>query len=163
MKLSIIVAAARNGVIGRDNELPWHLSADLKRFKRLTMGHHLLMGRRTFEAIGRPLPGRTNVVISRGRPDLPEDVVLVASLEEGLALARKAGETEAFVAGGAQIYKLALPQADRLYLTRIHRSFVGDAHFPDIDEDHWMLIAREDHEATPQTPGGYSFLTYERR
>ena len=98
MKLSIIVAVATNNVIGRDNDLPWHLSADLRRFKRLTMGHHLLVGRKTFEAIGRPLPGRQMIVLSRGRPSLPESVKLAPSLEAAIDLARSAGETEAFVA-----------------------------------------------------------------
>jgi dihydrofolate reductase len=163
MKVSIIAAVAENGVIGRDNDLPWHLSADLQRFKRLTMGHHLLMGRKTFTAIGRPLPGRSMVVISRGRPTLPAGVALTSSLEEALALARGAQDTEAFVAGGAQIYALALPLTDRLYLTRIHHSFAGDAFFPDVDLEAWKLLDREDHPATDATPISYSFLTYERR
>lgn len=162
MKVSIIVATADNRVIGLKNDLPWHLSADLKRFKRLTMGHHLLMGRKTFEAIGRPLPGRSMVVISRGNPVLPEGVALATSLDEAIGLARSAGDTEAFVAGGAQIYTLALPIADRLYLTRIHRSFPGDAYFPEMQQDQWRLLERQDHVAEP---GGvsYSFLNYERR
>ena len=161
MKVSIIVATADNRVIGLDNDLPWHLSADLKRFKRLTMGHHLIMGRKTFEAIGRALPGRSMVVISRGKPDLPEGVARASSLDEAIEQARSAGDTEAFVAGGAQIYALALPIADRLYLTRIRRSFPGDAHFPEMQEDQWRLLERQDHIADP---GGmsYSFLNYER-
>ena len=163
MKLSIIVAVADNSVIGRDNDMPWHLSADLKRFKSLTMGHHLVMGRKTFEAIGRPLPGRTMVVISRGRPQLPDGIASASSLDQAIEIARSAGDTEAFVAGGAQIYDLALPLADRLYLTRIHQSFVGDAYFPDVDEDQWTLVDREDHEADTVTGISYSFLTYERR
>ena len=126
------------------------------------MGHHLLMGRRTFTAIGRPLPGRSTIVISRGRPPLPQGVTLASSLDEAIELARAAGETEAFVAGGAEIYRLALPRADRLYLTRIRQSFPGDAFFPAIDEDRWRLTDREDHEATSDSGLDYSFLTYER-
>jgi len=145
MRLSIIVATAENGVIGRDNDLPWYLPADLKRFKQLTMGHHLLMGRKTFEAIGRALPGRTTVVISRGRPTLPEGVRLAASLDEALSLAAAAGEDEAFVAGGAQVYDLAGPRADRLYLTRIHAAIEGDTRLPELVESDWELVSKEDH------------------
>jgi dihydrofolate reductase len=163
MKLSIIVAAATNNVIGRGNDLPWHLSADLRRFKRLTMGHHLLLGRKTFEAIGKPLPGRSMIVVSRGRPTLPEGVALAPSLDAAIELARSAGETEAFVAGGSQIYRLALPRADRLYLTRIHRDFDGDAVFEGFAEQDWRLVKREDHPTTGDSDLGYTFLNYERR
>ena len=163
MRTSIIVAVAENGVIGRDDDLPWHLSADLKRFKRLTMGHHLLLGRKTFEAIGRPLPGRHMVVISRGRPELPPEITVAGSLEEGIEMAKRAGDQEAFVAGGAQIYALALPLADRIYLTRIHQEFAGDAEFPDLDEDDWIPVEHEHHQADEINPFGYSFLILERR
>jgi dihydrofolate reductase len=162
MKLSIIVAVAEDGVIGRDNDLPWYLPADLKRFKQLTMGHHLLMGRKTFEAIGRALPGRTTVVISRGRPSLPEEVQLAGSLEEALTLAAQADDDEAFVAGGAQIYHLALPRADRLYLTQIHAAFEGDTRFPELVESEWQLVSREDHEPDGKNEYSYSFLVYDR-
>lgn len=162
MKLSIIVAVATNNVIGRDNDLPWHLSADLRRFKRLTMGHHLLVGRKTFEAIGRPLPGRQMIVLSRGRPSLPESVKLAPCLEAAIDLARSAGETEAFVAGGSEIYRLAMPRADRLYLTRIHRDFEGDAFFEGYAEEEWKLVSREDHPTSGDSDLGYSFLSYER-
>jgi len=161
MKLSIIVATADNRVIGLDNDLPWHLSADLRRFKRLTMGHHLIMGRKTFEAIGRPLPGRSMVVISRGNPDLPDGVALASSLEQAIELARSTGDSEAFVAGGAQIYALALPIADRLYLTQINQHISGDAYFPEFHEDQWRLLEREDHVADASGMS-YSFLNYER-
>lgn len=163
MRISIIVAVAENGVIGRENDLPWHLSADLKRFKRLTMGHHLLLGRKTFEAIGRSLPGRHMVVISRGRPELPRGIALVSSLEEGIDLARRAGDAEVFVAGGAQIYRLALPLADRIYLTRVHRDFAGDAHFPDLDDGDWAIVDRQRHRSGGDTSFDYSFVLLERR
>ena len=162
MKLSIIVAVAEYGIIGRDNDLPWYLPADLKRFKRLTMGHHLLMGRKTFEAIGRALPGRTTVVISRGQPALPEGVKLAASLDEAITLAAQANDDEAFVAGGAQIYNLALPRADRLYLTRIHAAIEGDTRFPEVVESDWELVSKEDHEPDEKNKYRYSFLVQDR-
>ena len=162
MRLSIIVAVAENGVIGRDNDLPWYLPADLQRFKKLTMGHHLLMGRKTFEAIGRALPGRKTVVISRGRPNLPEGVQLAGSLEEALALAAASGEDEAFVAGGAQIYHLALPRADRLYLTRIQAAIEGDTRFPELVAAEWRLVSQEDHEPDGKNNFAHSFLVYDR-
>lgn len=162
MRISVIVAVASNGVIGRDDDLPWHLSADLKRFKRLTMGHHLLLGRKTFQAIGRPLPGRHMVVISRGNPSVPSGVSVVSSLAEGMELAKRQGDVEVFVAGGAQIYSLALPMADRLYLTQIHENFAGDALFPDFDQTEWTVVEHEHHEADGPIPFGYSFLTLDR-
>ena len=162
MKLSIIVAVAEDGVIGRDNDLAWYLPADLKRFKQLTMGHHLLMGRKTFEAIGRALPGRTTVVISRRRPSLPEGVELAGSLEEAFTLAAATGEDEAFVAGGAQIYHLALPRADRLYLTQVHAAIEGDTRFPELVESEWELVSRVDHEPDGKNEYSYSFLVYDR-
>ena len=162
MRISIIAAVAENGVIGRGNDLPWHLSADLRRFKRLTMGHHLLMGRKTFEAIGRSLPGRSMVVISRGSLALPPGVRLVASLDAAIDVARHAGDSEAFVAGGGQIYRLALPIADRIYLTRIAGTFAGDTFFPDIDDATWSVVEREEHSADPESGLGYSFLILDR-
>lgn len=162
MRVSIIVAVAENGVIGRDNDLPWHLSEDLQRFKRLTMGHHLLMGRKTFESIGRPLPGRRMIVISRGRPALPEEVLLASSLEEALEIAGKAGEEEAFIAGGSQIYRLALPLAHRLYLTRVHREYPGDARFPDLEESAWCLVEQDHHEESEANPLAYTFSILDR-
>lgn len=132
MKLSLIVAIADNGVIGRDQDLPWRLSSDLRRFRRLTMGHHLLMGRRTIDSIGRALPGRSMVAISRGRPPLPDGIARAGSLEEAIEIARRGGEDEAFVAGGAEIFRQALPLADRLYLTRVHAAVEGDVGFAEI-------------------------------
>ncbi len=163
MRLSLIVAMADNRVIGRDNELPWRLPADLARFKTLTMGHHLLMGRKTFESVGRALPGRTMVVISRGRPRLPDGVLLASSLEEAVGMAEAAGDDEAFVAGGGEIYRLALPRADRIYLTRVHREFAGDTEFPDFTASEWRLLSQEDFPADERNAFGYSFLVLERR
>src|SRR5262245_53191174 len=141
MRVSMIAAVAKNGTIGIDNKLPWRLPADLRHFKSLTMGHHLVMGRKTFESVG-TLPGRTTVVVSRrGLASLPPAGVTVAtSVAEALDLARRAGEAEAFVAGGAEIYRAALDYADRIYLTRIEKSFAGDATFPELDPDEWTEV-----------------------
>jgi dihydrofolate reductase len=160
MTISIIVAAAENNVIGRDGQLPWHLSSDLKRFKGLTMGHHLVMGRKTFDTLDRPLPGRTIVVISRSLVQAPSGVLLARSLAEAIDLA--AGDTEVFIAGGGEIYRLAMPLADRIYLTRIASSPQGDTWFPEIEEPPWRLVFREDHEADQRNQYRFSFLNYER-
>jgi dihydrofolate reductase len=166
MRTSLIVAMARNRVIGRDNRLPWRLPADLRRFKELTMGHTLLVGRKTFESIGRPLPGRTMLVASRREGYAPKGVQVVRSVQEALEVAREGGETELFVAGGAEIYRQTLPVADRLYLTRIEEDVPGDAYFPEYDETEWRLVDREDfapsHEPAEETPFAWSFQVYER-
>lgn len=156
MRISIIVAAAENDVIGRGSELPWRLSDDLKRFKRLTMGHHLIVGRRTWDSIGRPLPGRRMVVVSRSTPEVPEGVQVAGSLDAALEIAHAAGESEAFVAGGAAIYALALPLADRLHLTRVHAEIEGDVVLPAIDFARWKLVestagAIDERNALPHT------------
>lgn len=159
--LSIICAVAANDVIGRQNRLPWVLPADLKRFKQLTMGHPIIMGRKTFESLGTPLPGRTNIVVTR-QPGLKVCGALTAgSLEQALALAGDA--PEAFVIGGAALYTEALPVANRLYLTEIHQPFEGDTVMPAMDRAAWRETAREDHPAGPDAPFAYSFVTLEKR
>lgn len=162
MRLSLIAAVSENGIIGRGGELPWHLPADLRRFKALTMGHHLLVGRKTWESIGRPLPGRTMVVISRRPGYAPAGVRVARSLEEAVALAAAAGEEEAFVGGGEALYRAALPQADRLYLTRVGAEVPGDARFPAWREEEWELVAHEDHPADERHAFPFRFLTYDR-
>ena len=162
MRVTLIAAMARNRVIGRDNRLPWRLPPDLRRFKQLTMGHMLLVGRKTFESIGRPLPGRTMLVASRQEGYAPEGVRVVRSVQEALDVAREGGETELFVAGGAEIYRQTLPVADRLHLTRIEEDVPGDAYFPEYDETQWRLVDREDHEPSEETPFAWSFQVYER-
>lgn len=162
MKVSIIVAKASNGVIGRDGDLPWRISADLKHFKTVTMGKPILMGRKTFESIGKPLPGRLNVVITRDRTYVPPGVAVAFSLEHALATAQRAGAEEAMVVGGAEIYRLALPLAGHLYLTEVHAEVEGDTLFPDFDRAEWTETAHEDHPADGETPA-FSFLTLERR
>jgi dihydrofolate reductase len=132
---------ASNRVIGANNALPWHISSDLKRFKALTMGHHIIMGRKTFESIGRVLPGRTSVVLSRNPAYRPTHALVAADL--GAALALAAGDSEVFVVGGAEIYRSALPVADRILLTEINRDFDGDTFFPEIDLTTWHTVSRE--------------------
>jgi dihydrofolate reductase len=161
MNLSLIVAVADSGVIGRNNELPWHLPRDLRRFKRLTMGHHLLVGRKTFEAIGQPLPGRSMIILSRQAITFP-DVQHARSFDEAVEIARSAGESEAFVAGGEEVYRLALPHADRLYLTRVHCDVAGDAHFPHFDREEWIEKAREHYPMGEQNSISLTFFILER-
>ena len=155
--ISLIVAVSKNGIIGNKGRLPWHLPADLKRFKQLTMGHPILMGRKTFESVGKPLPGRTNIVITR-QPDFQAcGATMVHSLKEALLLCEN--EKEVFVIGGAEIYRQALPFADRIYLTKIHNDFEGDRRLFDLDTSVWREIAREDHAPDVDNPYPYSFLT----
>lgn len=164
--VSVIVAAAENGVIGRGNALPWHLPEDLRYFRRVTMGKPLVMGRRTFESIGRPLPGRTNIVISRNPRFRAEGTRVVASLDDALQLARDIaladGVDELLVIGGAEIYAQAIPRADRLYLTLVHSAVEGDALLPPIDWREWRETGRERHRGSGDNPHDYSFLVYER-
>lgn len=161
MRLSIIAAMSANRVIGRDNSLPWKLPGDWKRFKNLTMGHHLLMGRKTFESISRPLPGRTTVVITRQSSYSPTGVLVAHSIEQALQMASQ--DSEVFVAGGAQIYQQMLPRADRIYLTSIDQEFEGDTTFPEFDESDWQLIVKENRASDAKNSYHYSFLTYERK
>jgi dihydrofolate reductase len=159
--LSVIVAVAENGVIGRNGQLPWRLSADLQRFKRLTMGHHLIMGRRTFESIGRPLPGRITIVVTR-QADAAWDGVLAAhSLDEAYRMARS--DSEMFVVGGADIYRQALPEAERLYLTLVHADVEGDTKFVDVDWRQWELVEEELCEADKRNTAPTTYRVYKRR
>ncbi len=148
MILSIIAALDENGGIGFENRLPWHLGADFKLFKEMTMGRHLLMGRNTYISLGKPLPGRPHIVISHTKYlPLPENCYLVNSLGEGISLAEEHGETEAFVIGGKQIYSQAVPLADRMVLTRVHAACKVDAHFPEITWDEWSKESAQDYPA----------------
>ena len=158
--ISIIVAVAENGTIGDRNTLLWHISEDLKHFKALTSGHPVIMGRKTYESLGRPLPNRTNVVLTRGDGEFPGCRV-VHALDEALALF-PAGE-ELFVIGGAQIYAQALPLADRLYLTRVCHPYEGDTSFPGWDESEWRLISSEAHPCGREYPHPFVFECWERR
>lgn len=159
--LALIAAVARNGVIGRDGDMPWHISADLKHFKATTMGKPIVMGRRTFESIGKALPGRPNIVVTRTVGFAADDVEVAADLEQALVFAAGHGSEEVMVIGGGEIYAAALPRADRLYLTEIHMEPVGDVTFPEIDRFQWREVAREDHAAEGNTPA-FSFVTLDR-
>jgi len=161
MTVSIIAAVSDNNVIGRDNRIPWRQSNDLKRLKTLTMGHHMIMGRRTFESLDRPLPGRTVVVVTRNSAYRPDGVLTATSLEEAIDLA--SFDAEAFIAGGAEIFEQALHRADRMYLTRVHAEVEGDTFFPEFDDvTEWDLVDVEHCEADEKNQYPYSFLTYER-
>ncbi|BBB27802.1 type 3 dihydrofolate reductase [Amphritea japonica] len=166
MKLSIIVAQAQNRVIGINNNLPWHLPEDLRYFKQVTMGKPIIMGRKTFESIGRPLPGRTNIVVSRDAEYQPDNVKVVNSLEAARDLAESVctvnGCDEAMVIGGAQIYEQALALADRLYLTQVHADVNGDAWFPVFHPGDWAEIGRQDFAADGPNPYDYSFIVLKR-
>ena len=157
MTLSIIVAVAENRVIGRDGSLPWHISEDLKRFKRITLGHPIIMGRKTYESIGRPLPGRRNIVISRHSAYCADGCDVAGSLDSALAMV--GGEEEVFCIGGAEVYREALPRADRMYLTRVLQTVDGDVRFPEWDEKSWKLV---DSEAGKTTNIEYRFEIWER-
>ncbi len=166
IRLALIVAAAENGVIGRDNALPWHLPEDLRHFKRITMGKPIVMGRKTFESIGKPLPGRTNIVITRNPAFQAAGAHVVSSMAQALDLATDIAQSdvtpEVMVIGGAEIYRAALPRADRLYLTEVHASIEGDAVLPVIDWTLWVEVSRERHAAQPPYHFDYSFVCYER-
>lgn len=159
VRISIVAALARNRAIGRDNGMPWRLPEDLKRFKRVTMGHAVIMGRKTFESIGAALPGRSNIVITRSHDWTPSGCVIVHSLEAALSAVDES--RTAFVIGGAQIYALALPLAQRLYLTEIERDFEGDAFFPQFDRSDWREVSRERHAGGAEA-FDYAFVEYER-
>jgi len=161
MKIALIVAAARNRAIGLHNKMPWHLPEDLKYFKRVTLGKPVIMGRNTFESIGRPLPGRPNIVISRNAGYPAEGITLVTSLDAALAAAERllpAGQDEVMVIGGAQIYAQALPLASRLYLTEVDAEPEADAFFPAFDRAEWRETARETYSAGERNPYAYSFV-----
>ena len=160
MILSIIVAMSENRVIGRDNRLPWHLPADLKRFKQLTTGHTVIMGRKTHESIGKPLPQRRNIIVTRNATYRAEGAETASSLDSAIALAKH--DEEIFIIGGAEIFREALRGADRLHLTLIHASIEGDVFFPEVDWNEWMLVEDERREPDASNPLPFSFRRYER-
>lgn len=160
MVLSIIVAAAENGVIGRDNGLIWHLPADLKHFKTITTGHTILMGRRTFESIGKALPNRRNIVITRNPDYRAEGCELAGSVDEALKMTE--GEEEVFITGGGPIYKETWNRADRLYLTVVHTEVEGDTKIPAVSPECWKEVSRESHKADDKNEFDYTFVNYVR-
>ena len=163
MKISIIVGRARNGVIGRDGDLPWRLPADLAQFKRRTMGHHLIMGRKTFESLPGILPGRPHLVLSRDPGYAPDGVSRCGSLDEAFSIARSAGDDEAFVIGGGAVYRDALPLADRVYLTRVDADVNGDVTFDELDPAAWIEVERLEHDPDERNRYGFAVCVYDRR
>jgi dihydrofolate reductase len=164
VRISIIVAVAENGVIGRRGRLPWHLAEDLKRFKRLTMGHTIIMGRKTWESIGRPLPGRRMIIVSRQANYQSgfENVDVIDGVDAALSFAESSGDDEAFIIGGAALYRDALSRADRLYLTRVLADVEGDAFFPAVDWSVWTLVESEQSTANSDNDYPQRFEVYER-
>jgi len=160
MIISLIYAASQNGVIGIDNRLPWRLPADMKRFRNLTTGHHVLMGRKTYESIGKPLSGRTNIIITRQQNYQAGGGLIAASLERAISLCQD--DNEIFIIGGATIYQQALEFANRIYLTIIHEEFKGDTFLFDIDKTIWQETSREDFEPDEKNKFRYSFLILEK-
>ena len=161
MSVEMIVARARNGVIGSNNQMLWHIPEDFKHFKATTMGCPILMGRKTWESIGRPLPGRKNVVITRQSDYVAEGAERVSSLDEGLALV--AGEPRVFVIGGGEIYRQAMPRADVLWVTVVENDFEGDTTFPEVDSREWTETLLSELEPTERRPYAVRFLRYDRR
>lgn len=163
MILSLIVAVAEDGAMGKDNGLPWHLPADLKFFKRTTMGKPVIMGRRTWDSIHKPLPGRLNIVVSRRQPELPEGVILCATPDEALERAQQEPVDEAFVVGGSHLFAETLPRLDRMYITRIHTTVPdADTFFPHVDHSQWKLVWDEPHAADEQHAFSFDFQQWER-
>ncbi|MCB9080806.1 MAG: dihydrofolate reductase [Lewinellaceae bacterium] len=162
MIVSAIVAMAQNRVIGNDQDIPWHLSGDLQFFKKTTLNHHVIMGRLTFQAIGRPLPKRTNIIVTRDPFFLANDCIVVHSVEEGLQIALDNGETEAFIIGGAQIYQQSMPYWDQIYLTQVEATVSGDAFFPEIDPSEWRQLYQQRQPADDRNDFPYTFKRFER-
>jgi dihydrofolate reductase len=166
MIIALIAAIAENGVIGRDNGLPWRLKSDLTHFRAVTMGKPVVMGRKTFLSIGRPLPGRTTIVVSRDRAFAAGGVVIAPSVDAALTVAKgdslRRGAECIFVAGGAELYAQTMPLAERLHITYVHRTVDGDAYFPAIDRGAWHETARDEHAAAAGDDCAFSFVMYER-
>jgi dihydrofolate reductase len=160
MIVSIVVAISENHAIGKDNKLLWYLPNDLKHFKNITTGHTVIMGRKTYESVGKPLPNRRNIIITRQNMTI-EGCEVVNSIDTALALCRD--EAEAFIVGGAEIYKQSLSKTDRLYITIVHENFEGDSYFPEIEKNTWKETEREDHEPDEKNSLPYSFITFERQ
>lgn len=163
MIVSLIVAASENNVIGRNNDLPWHLPNDMKFFREKTAGHPIIMGRKNYESIGRPLPKRTNIIVTRDSTYEANGCLIASSLEEAILFAKKDGTEEIFVIGGGEIYKQAMELANRIYLTRVHAEVEGDVYFPEIDPDVWEEVERTEHEADSTHKYAFTFLTFKCR
>lgn len=160
MILSLAAAVDEGGGIGYQNDLPWKLPSDLQRFKVLTMGHHLLMGRKTYQSIGRPLPGRTMIVLTRNPEFKPEGCLTAGSFQEGLETAEDRGETELYIVGGQSVFEAALPVIDHLYLTRVHARAEADVFFPDFNPEDWVLVCQQRQEADARNEHPHTFRHY---
>ena len=160
MKITIIAAIANNNALGKDNQLIWHLSADLKRFKKLTTGHHIIMGRKTFESIGKPLPNRTTIIITRNKNYKQEGCLVANSLKQAIEMVKN--DDSPYIIGGSQIYKQAIKIADKLDITYVHHNFEADVFFPEIDLKIWKETSRELFEPDEKNKFKYSFVTFER-
>lgn len=164
MIISAIAAVARNGAIGKDNQIPWYLPADLAYFKRTTLHRHVIMGRKSFDSIGRPLPKRVNIVITRNPFYIADGILTVPTLQDALDIARQNGETEAFIIGGGEIYRQSLPHWDRIYLTEVDTEPEdADAFFPEINPDEWQEISAERHDPDEKNPFAYVFRVFEKK
>lgn len=163
MIVSAIVAAAKNNVIGKDNQIPWYLPADLAYFKKTTLNHYVIMGRKCYDSVGRPLPKRTNIVVTRDPFFTAEGVIVAHSMEEALGIAFDGGETEVFILGGGHIYRESLDIWDKLYLTEVDIEPEGDVYFPEIDHSEWRETWREAHEADAKNEYAYVFRILERK
>lgn len=163
MKISAVVAYADNYVIGKDNDLPWYLPADLKYFKKVTLNHHLIMGRKVFESIGRPLPKRTNIVLTRNPYYAASGTIIAHGLSEAIGIAQDNGEEEVMIIGGGEIYKQSMAVLDKLYITEVHTDIEGDTYFPVPDFSQWELVHEEHHTKDEKNEYDYTFKTYERR
>ncbi len=163
MTISFIVAASENNVIGKDNKLPWCLPADMRYFKNTTWGMPVIMGRKSFDSLGKPLKGRTNFVVTRNKEWKAEGTQVVSSIDQAITLAAQTDAKEIFIIGGAEIFKAALPIADRIYLTLVHGTFDGDAFFPDMEQGEWKLISNRDCEADEKNHYALSFQVWERK
>lgn len=162
MVISAIVAVAKNNIIGKDNDIPWYLPADLKYFKKQTLDHHIIMGRKSFESIGRPLPKRTNIIVTRNPFFIASNCLVTNSVEKALSIAKDNGETEAFIIGGAQIYDLSKDLWDRLYLTEVDLEVEGDVAFPKLNMEEWTLVSEKAQQADEKNKHDYIFKIYER-
>jgi len=160
--ISFVVAMDKNRIIGKNNQLPWHLPADLKFFKQVTMGHPIIMGRKTFESIGKPLPGRENIILTRNEDYRAEGCKVIHTVAE-IKQIEEETQGEVCVIGGAEIFKEAFPMADRLYITWIEEEFEGDTYFPEFDEKEWNVISKEQGPQDEKNPYLYYFVIYERR
>ncbi|MDH5633889.1 MAG: dihydrofolate reductase [Gammaproteobacteria bacterium] len=161
--ISIIAAIARNGVIGRDNDLPWHLPADLAFFKKTTNGHPIILGRKNYESIGRPLPNRTNIIVTRDTSYTADGCLVAHNLDDAISLACRNEQDEIFIIGGAQVYAQALPLVSRMYLTRVHTDAIGDVFFPDFDCNDWTETWRDNHQADDRNGFDFTFVKLERK